>query len=113
MKICPAEMVAPAFFGQMLEFQNAGLFWMLLAFSAAVGWRGFRRLPVLLLWALLLAHQSLYVITFMVTPWDLNVLLPMISPKLLMQTSPAAVLLIGLHLSSLRNANLSDPKKSA
>jgi hypothetical protein len=97
--------VLPAFFEQILEIQNAGLLWLLLGLSALIGWRAFRQQRVLVLWGLLIAHLGLYVVTFMVTPWDLNELLPMISPKLLMHASPTAALLIGLHLSSTRSTS--------
>jgi hypothetical protein len=87
------------FLGLLLQPSTAGGLWVVLGLAAAVGWRRFGALPVVALWSLLLAHMALYVLTFVVTPWDLAVLLPMVGPKLLMHAAPTAVLLIGLHLS--------------
>ena len=96
--------VLPRYLGYFWEFNSAGVIWPLLIVAAGIGWRAFRQLPVVLLWTLLLAHLGLYLATFVVTPWDLNTLIPMVSPKLLMHASPAAVLLIALHLSNARKS---------
>jgi len=92
--------VLPMYMGQLWELKTAGSIWMLLVLAAVVGWRAFGRLPVVILWAILLAHLSLYLATYMITPWDLNTLIAMVGPKLLMHAAPAAALLIGLHFSS-------------
>jgi len=94
--------VLPQYLGYFWEFNSAGVIWPLLLMAAAVGWRAFGQLPVVLLWTLLLVHLGLYLASFVVTPWDLNTLIPMVSPKLLMHAAPAAVLLIGLHISAIR-----------
>jgi hypothetical protein len=92
--------LAPMYFGQLWELKSAGGIWLVLPIAAIIGWRGFRNAAVLLLWGILLAHLMLYLATFEVTPWDLNVLLAMVGPKLLMHIAPAAMLLIALHLSA-------------
>jgi hypothetical protein len=86
------------FLGSCFDVRAAGLLWIVLILVAIVGWRGFGRRVALVLWFILIAQLSLYVFTFMVTPWQLDVLVPMISGKLLMQTSPVVALLIAVHL---------------
>jgi hypothetical protein len=90
------------FLAHMLRVNIAGVVWPLLVIFAIIGWRAFRRIEVRLLWLLLILHLAIYVMTFMVTPWDLSILIPMVGPRLLMHAIPAAVLLMGLHLHDLR-----------
>ncbi len=94
------KQIVPFFFEQMRDAQNAGPIWYVLALTAVLGWRGFARGSVLIFWAVLVTQIGLYAATFVVTPWDLKQLLGMITPKLLVQASPVAMLLIGLHLRS-------------
>jgi hypothetical protein len=91
--------LAPMFFGQLWELQTAGGIWLVLPIAAVIGWRAFGRPAVLVLWAILLTHLTLYLATFVVTPWDLKTLIAMVGPNLLMHVAPAAILLIALHLS--------------
>jgi hypothetical protein len=93
--------ILPFVFDQMRETQNAGLIWIVLAFAAAIGWRAFRRGTTSVLWLILAGQLSIYVATFVVTPWSLTTLLPMITPKLLVQTTPVVALLIGLHVRAI------------
>ena len=93
--------ILPMYAQQFWQFNNAGPIWLILVVTAIVGWRAFGSLPVLLLWMLAVVHWLLYLATFMVTPWDVKILAPMVSPKLLMHISPVAALLIGLHLRSM------------
>ena len=86
------------FLGRCFNAQSAGLLWMVFLLAAAIGWRGFQQRSVLILWFILIAQLALYIGTFLVTPWNLDELLPMISGKLLVQASPVAALLIKLHL---------------
>jgi hypothetical protein len=92
--------VLPAYLGHLMEFNTVGGIWLVLVAAAWAGWRAFGRLPVVLLWFILLAHLALYAVTFMVTPWELDVLIPMVASKLILHVAPAAVLLIAMHLSS-------------
>jgi hypothetical protein len=103
----------PMYAGQFWELKTAGGIWMLLILAAIVGWRALHRLPVLILWMILLAHLSLYLATYTITPWDLNTLIAMVSPKLLMHAAPAAALLIGLHFSSSQLVFTQEPLRSA
>jgi 4-amino-4-deoxy-L-arabinose transferase-like glycosyltransferase len=90
------QQVLPGFLGHMFDASYAGLIWSVLIVVTVIGWRGLRRRAVRVLWVLLLMQLSMYVATFVVTPWKVDVLLNMISAKLLVQASPVAVLLIGL-----------------
>lgn len=92
--------VLPEFLRLLVQLNTVGAIWLLLALAAIVGWRAFKQKPAIVLWGLLLAHIALYSATFVVTPWDLDVLIPMVGAKLLMHASPTAALLIGLHLQT-------------
>ncbi len=72
-----------------------GIFWFVLAAAAIVGWRRFRRGEVILLWILLGLHLLVYVLAYMVTPWDLQTLMRTTIDRLLMHAAPVAAMLIG------------------
>jgi 4-amino-4-deoxy-L-arabinose transferase-like glycosyltransferase len=95
------------YLGLFVQFDAAGPIWVVLIVVAFVGCRRFGRREVLVLWALLIAHLALYVATFVVTPWDLAVLMPMVGPKLVMHASPTAALLIALHLNGSGKRDIS------
>jgi hypothetical protein len=90
--------VLTQFLSWFAQTPYAGLIWGLLVLSGVLGSRALVRRPVLILWGILLIQLSLYLATFIVTPWDVGELLPMITPKLQAQASPIAALLIALHL---------------
>jgi hypothetical protein len=96
----------PRYLRLFVDLETAGGIWIVLLVTAAGTFRRLASPVVLVLWALLLAHLGLYAVIFLVTPWDLNVLLPMVGPKLLMHAAPAGVLLIALHLMTSRRAAL-------
>lgn len=82
----------------MWDYKTVGGIWLILLVVAVVHPGAFRRRMALLLWLMLLGHIGLYALTFMVTPWDTGILIPMVGPKLLMHATPLAAMLIGLHL---------------
>ena len=84
--------------GAMVDFTSAGALWIALPVVAILGHRALATGAARLVWAVLLAQLGLYVAAFLVTPWDLDTLLNMVTPKLLAQASPAAAVLIALHL---------------
>jgi hypothetical protein len=94
--------IIPQFFGRMFDASRVGMVWYLLILCALLDFRGFIRPSVLALWILLLVQLALYTATFVVTPWEVRELLPMIAPKLLTQATPIATLLIALHLRPIR-----------
>jgi hypothetical protein len=100
--------VLPAFLGRCFDVPNAGLIWIVLIVSAITGWRAFRTRAVWLLWCVLLIQLSLYIGTFIVTPWRVEELLPVITARLLSQATPIVALLIGLHLRWERSQGWSD-----
>ena len=81
-----------------VDLTTAGPVWIVLAIVALLGWRAIWSGPVRVLWAVLLGQLGLYAAALLVTPWDVDVLLPMVTPKLLAQAVPAAALLVALHL---------------
>jgi hypothetical protein len=87
---------------RLLDFPRVGLIWALLIVTTVLSPRSFRRISVWVLWSLLLIQLSLYLATFIVTPWDLQVLIPMITPKLQTQASGIAALLIASNLRDTR-----------
>src|SRR5262249_39917736 len=91
--------ILPQYLGLLVQLSVAGCVWIVLAIAAIVGFRRLARPAVLVFWGFLIAHVALYAVTFMVTPWNLDILLPMVGPKLLLHVAPAAALLIGMHLS--------------
>ena len=82
----------------MVDIGSAGAVWIVLAVSAVAGWRAWRSADTRAVWVVLLGQLSLYVAVYLVTPWSVDVLLPMITARLLAQAAPVAGVLIGLHL---------------
>lgn len=94
--------VLGGFIGRLFDAPRAGLIWYVLIISALLSPRALLRTSTLVLWCVLLVQLLLYLATFIVTPWDVAQLLPMIAPKLLTQPSPIAALLIALNLREMR-----------
>jgi hypothetical protein len=90
------------FIGRLFDFPRVGLIWALLVMTTVLSPRALRRLSVWVLWCILLVQLSLYLATFIVTPWDLQILIPMITPKLQTQASGIAALIIALNLRDTR-----------
>jgi hypothetical protein len=92
------------FLGWFWDATRAGLTWYLLVFTTIL-WPGkLCTKPAIALWVILVAQLCLYLATFIVTPWDVNVLVPMITPKLQIQMTPIAILLIAVNLRDRKGA---------
>ncbi len=84
---------------QIVAWERWGFLWGLLFSSALLGYRGLKRPHVQAVWLLFGAHIALYVLVYLVTPWDLGELFAISLDRLLLHTVPAAVLLAGLHIA--------------
>jgi hypothetical protein len=83
-----AEMIAPNDWGPL---------WIILPIFALLGWRGFRRPFICVLWLALLAQLLLYMLAYVVARADLAWLLQTSLDRLLIHITPIAILLIGFH----------------
>ena len=103
--------VTAALAGDMLDVPAAGCVWIALLVLAIVGRRAWKRADTRVLWAVLVGQLALYGMAFLVTPWDLSVLLPMVAPKLLAQATPTAAVLVALHAGAAAGgpAQVGDP----
>jgi hypothetical protein len=97
------KQIIPTMMLQTVEFHIWGLMWLMAGVMAWLGWRAFARRYVLALWLLLGLHLLSYVLAYMVTPWDFNVLVPMTMYRLLLHTVPAVILLAGWHWAETGN----------
>jgi 4-amino-4-deoxy-L-arabinose transferase-like glycosyltransferase len=86
---------------QVVNLQGWSILWILLLAAAAAGHRAFRRRATLAVWFVLLLQLLAYAAAYLVTPWDLEIGIPMTIYRLLLQVAPLAVMLIGIHASSL------------
>jgi hypothetical protein len=93
--------IIPAMLVQTAEFHVWDLFWIMAGVLALLGWRALARQYMLALWILLGLHLMSYSLAFIVTPWDLAVLMPMTMDRLLLHTVPAVILLAGWHWAEL------------
>jgi hypothetical protein len=96
------------FFQRFADGRNAGLIWYLLALTTILWPRALLGKAAVCLWAILLVQMTLYLATFIVTPWEVNVLVPMITPKLQTQMTPVAILIIALNVRSI---SAGDPRR--
>ena len=93
--------IIPAMLVQITEFHVWGLLWIMAVVLALLGWRALARPYVMALWILLGLHLMSYALAYIVTPWDLGMLMPMTMNRLLLHTVPAVILLAGWHWAEL------------
>jgi Dolichyl-phosphate-mannose-protein mannosyltransferase len=75
--------------------------WFLLPLVAIIGYRAWKNRSAVALWLLLLAQMTLYVVIFVVTPWNVQDLAAAVVERLLVQIVPVVVFLIGLHWAAI------------
>jgi hypothetical protein len=90
--------ILSAFAGRIVAWNQWGLLWLLLGTATALGWRQARSRAVQVVWVLLALHGLMYGIAFLVTPWELQVLLDNSLDRLLLHLLPAVILLTGWHV---------------
>ncbi len=98
--------IVPTMLVQTAEVHVWGLMWLMAAVLALLGWRALARRYVLAVWILLGLHLMIYALAYSVTPWDLNVLMPMTMNRLLLHAVPAVIFLAGWHWAELESVHL-------
>ncbi len=91
------SVIVGEFLKQAWTWPRWGGVWVLLFLVAILGYRGFGRRFVVVVWLLLISQLGLYALIFVVTPWDVRELLGSALDRVLMQTLPSVVLLVGFH----------------
>jgi hypothetical protein len=91
------KQIIPEMLVQATNPQAWGLLWILAGMVALSGWRAMAQRYLLAVWILLAMHLASYVLAYVVTPWNLNVLMPATMDRLLLHTAPAVFLLAGWH----------------
>ena len=99
--LSPLKPICLGFGTQFTDLQGWGILWPLLLICAIFGARGFRQREIIAVWFVLVLQLLAYATAYLITPWDLDVLIPMTIRRLLLQVAPVAVLLIGMHASVL------------
>ena len=80
---------------ELINWQDWGLFWIILAGLAILGRRKFRSGAIILLAATVVLQLAVYVPVLMVTNWKLDELMAVTLGRLLMHVAPAGAVLIG------------------
>ena len=99
------KQIIPALLVQATEPQVWGGLWLLAGVMALSGWRGLTRRYLLAVWILLALHLGSYVLAYIVTPWNLAVLMPETLERLLWHTMPAVFLLTGWHWAESKKSD--------
>ncbi|HTL29894.1 MAG TPA: hypothetical protein VL282_11760 [Tepidisphaeraceae bacterium] len=103
------------------EFSHAStwsIFWFLPIAATLLNPSALRRRSVQFLWLVLLGHLAVYVLTYMVTPWDLYELAVATTTRLVLHLSPAAVLITATCMGTTRTSarksagGVVDPRRS-
>ncbi|HVT90205.1 MAG TPA: hypothetical protein VHD56_15240 [Tepidisphaeraceae bacterium] len=68
--------------------------------AAVIGWNGWTRPDVRAGWFILFVQLAAYSIVYLITPWELPVLIPITAPRLMLQVTPLAMLLVAMHWSA-------------
>lgn len=89
--------IIPEMLAQAAEPRTWGLLWIMTAMILALGARAITQRYVLAVWILLALHLGSYVLVYLVTPWDLTVLVSTTMDRLLLHATPAILLLTGWH----------------
>jgi len=79
-----------------------GGLWLLLPLLAMLGFRAFARVDTGALWMLLIMQLGLYVMVYIITPWNVDKLLNVSVARLLMHAAPTAALILAAHWSACR-----------
>jgi len=95
------NIVLPYFMQQAFWFGRWGGIWMLLIAFALMGWRAFIYRPVAWGWVLFILHGCLYILAFVVTPWDIDQLVWSSLDRLLMHLIPLLAVLVAFHWAGL------------
>jgi hypothetical protein len=96
------KQILPAIAQHALNTNEWGRLWLVVVCLALLGWRAFKRKFIVVAWFLLLAHLAIYCLAYIVTPWNLEQLLPTTADRLLLHAMPMLILLAGWHWSELR-----------
>lgn len=89
-----------------------GGLWLLLPIAWLLAWGQGASRDARVLWACLLCHLGVYVVIFVVTPWDVRALLEAKAYPLLLQASPALLLLLSVQWGSLTTRAAATGKES-
>jgi hypothetical protein len=87
--------------GTMADVALWGGLWLLLPIACLLAAGRGRSREAGVLWACLVLHLAVYVVIFVVTPWDVGVLLDAKAYPLLLQASPALLLLLSVYWGRL------------
>lgn len=90
-----------AFAHHLFDPTKFGIVSPTLVVFAAIGYRGFRSANILFLWVFLLSHLLLYVLIYVITPWDLTALIRDSMDRLIIHIIPTAGLLIAAHWNAI------------
>ena len=90
------------FFQQIFRVERWGGAWLLLIAFSLVGWKAITNPIVRWCWLLLALHIGLYILIFMVTPWNIDDLAKSSLDRLLMHLIPVVGLISCFHWASLQ-----------
>jgi hypothetical protein len=91
---------------KMADVSHWGGLWMLVPILAIVGYRGWLSARTIALWMLLLAHLGIYVLVYVITPWEIRELIRVSMDRLLIHATPVAGLIVAAHWGSLLDPDL-------
>jgi len=97
------KQILPALLVHAADPANWGLVCILITCAIALGWRAFRLRPVQAVWLIFGMQMASYIMVYIVTPWDLDTLLPTTADRLILQASPAVFLITGWHWAAVQN----------
>jgi hypothetical protein len=95
------KQILPALMVHACDPADWGFFCGLAAVMIAIGWRGVRLLHAQTAWLMFGMQMASYLMVYIVTPWDLNVLIPTTANRLILQTLPAIFLIAGWHWAAM------------
>jgi hypothetical protein len=93
--------IIPVFLSQIINFKAWGLLWVGMIGISLLGMRAFRYCYVQALWLLLSLQLVVYLLVYLITPWNLPELLTTSLYRVLLHTTPAAIFILGYHWAEI------------
>ena len=94
------DLIFYQFLQHILRFERWGGMWLLMVAFSLIGWRAFSNPQERWCWLLFAAHIALYVLIFVITPWQVDHLAESSLDRLLMHVIPVVGLISSYHWAS-------------
>ncbi len=87
------RVILTSFIREFINVNTWNVLWLIAALVILLSFRHVLRAPVVYLLLLLVMHLGMYILIYVITPWNIEVLIPSTLTRLLIHVAPVAMLL--------------------